>query len=312
MWKKIIEWIVGSFLVSFIIKHSKRIIIPGFEKLPIYDVAEFFWRGIMKGTLTMRASAVAFNLFLAIFPSVIFVFTLIPYIPIHHFQEHLLDVLQNFMPKNAYEVTRETIEDIVKHQRGGLLSVGFISALYFSTNGFNSLITAFNNTYHQIETRTGFQQRLISILLVIISTLMILIAIALMIGSEYSLHKIFHRGQLYYHLIQSGRWIIVSILFYCLISITFYLGPSGKLGWKFASAGSMLATILSLATSIGFAYYVNHFGKYNKLYGSIGTLIVILVWIYFNALVVLIGFDLNASIFKAKRDKESLQNKILE
>jgi membrane protein len=312
MWKKIIEWIVGSFLVSFIIKHSKRIIIPGFEKLPIYDVAEFFWRGIMKGTLTMRASAVAFNLFLAIFPSVIFVFTLIPYIPIHHFQEHLLDVLQNFMPKNAYEVTRETIEDIVKHQRGGLLSVGFISALYFSTNGFNSLITAFNNTYHQIETRTGFQQRLISILLVIISTLMILIAIALMIGSEYSLHKIFHRGQLYYHLIQSGRWIIVSILFYCLISITFYLGPSGKLGWKFASAGSMLATILSLVTSIGFAYYVNHFGKYNKLYGSIGTLIVILVWIYFNALVVLIGFDLNASIFKAKRDKESLQNKILE
>jgi membrane protein len=266
----------------------------------------------MKGTLTMRASAVAFNLFLAIFPSVIFVFTLIPYIPIHHFQEHLLDVLQNFMPKNAYEVTRETIEDIVKHQRGGLLSVGFISALYFSTNGFNSLITAFNNTYHQIETRTGFQQRLISILLVIISTLMILIAIALMIGSEYSLHKIFHRGQLYYHLIQSGRWIIVSILFYCLISITFYLGPSGKLGWKFASAGSMLATILSLVTSIGFAYYVNHFGKYNKLYGSIGTLIVILVWIYFNALVVLIGFDLNASIFKAKRDKESLQNKILE
>ena len=312
MWKKIIEWIIGSLLVSFIIKHSKQIIIPGFEKLPIYDVAEFFWRGIMKGTLTMRASAVAFNLFLAIFPSVIFVFTLIPYIPIHHFQEHLLDVLQNFMPKNAYEVTRETIEDIVKHQRGGLLSVGFISALYFSTNGFNSLITAFNNTYHQIETRTGFQQRLISILLVIISTLMILIAIALMIGSEYSLHKIFHRGQLYYHLIQSGRWIIVSILFYCLISITFYLGPSGKLGWKFASAGSMLATILSLVTSIGFAYYVNHFGKYNKLYGSIGTLIVILVWIYFNALVVLIGFDLNASIFKAKRDKESLQNKILE
>lgn len=312
MWKKIIEWIIGSVLVSFIIKHSKQIVIPGFEKLPIYDVAEFFWRGIMKGTLTMRASAVAFNLFLAIFPSVIFVFTLIPYIPIHHFQEHLLDVLQNFMPKNAYEVTRETIEDIVKHQRGGLLSVGFISALYFSTNGFNSLITAFNNTYHQIETRTGFQQRLISILLVIISTLMILIAIALMIGSEYSLHKIFHRGQLYYHLIQSGRWIIVSILFYCLISITFYLGPSGKLGWKFASAGSMLATILSLVTSIGFAYYVNHFGKYNKLYGSIGTLIVILVWIYFNALVVLIGFDLNASIFKAKRDKESLQNKILE
>ncbi|HEY4799591.1 MAG TPA: YihY/virulence factor BrkB family protein, partial [Bacteroidia bacterium] len=102
-----------------------------------------------------------------------------------------------------------------------------------------------------------------------------------------------------------GRWLIISALCYFLISFTFYLGPSRKSRWKFASAGSMLATILSIVTSIGFAYYVNHFGKYNKLYGSIGTLLVILLWIYFNSLVLLVGFDLNASIHQAKKSKEA-------
>ena len=308
MWKRIIQFIVGSAIVSFIIKHSQRIVIPGFEKVPLYDVAGFFWKGIMEGTLTMRASAVSFNFFLAIFPSIIFIFTLIPYIPIAHFQDQLLDLLQNFMPSHAYEATRETIEDIVKNQRGGLLSVGFISALYFSTNGFNALITAFNTTYHAIETRTGFQQRMVSIFLVILATVLLMTAIGLIIISQVALNRIFHHDELSYYLILCGRWIIVFALFYFLISFTFYLGPSKKSGWKFFSAGSMFATILSIIMSVGFAYYVNHFGTYNKLYGSIGTLLVVLLWIYFNSLVVLLGFDLNASIHGAKRDKDTYAN----
>jgi membrane protein len=185
-------------------------------------------------------------------------------------------------------------------------------ALYFSTNGFSALITAFNATHHQIETRTWFKQRLISFYLVIISTVLMTLAIGLIIGTEIIMHKLFHRGQLQFHLIQFGRWLIVFSLFYSLISFTFYLAPSRKSGWKFASAGSMLATILSIITSIGFAYYVNHFGKYNKLYGSIGTLIVILMWIYFNMLVILVGFDLNVSILEAKRNKEELESAIPE
>ena len=310
MWRRIFRWIVCSVIVSFIIKHSKRIIIPGFEKLPIYNVAGFFWNGIIKGAVTMRASAVSFSFFLAIFPSIIFVFTLIPFIPIDHFQDQLLDLLRNFIPGSAYEAARETIEDIVKHQHGSLLSIGFISALYFSTNGFNTLITAFNNTHHTIETRTFLQQQVVSFFLVIISTFLLLIAIVLIIGSELALDKIFRKGEFLFYLVQSGRWVIVFALFYFLISFTFFLGPSRKSGWKFASAGSMVATILSILTSLGFAFYINHFGTYNKLYGSIGTLIIILLWIYFNSLVVLLGFDLNVSILKAKRDKESLQDPV--
>ena len=308
MWRKIVQLIVGSAIVSFIIKHSKKIVIPGFEKLPLYDVAGFFWNGIRKGALPMRASAVSFSFFLALFPSIIFIFTLIPYIPIVHFQDQLLDLLKNFMPGSAYEATRDTIEDIVKNQRGGLLSIGFISALYFSTNGFNALITAFNNTHHDIETRTFLLQQVISFFLVIISTLLMMIAITLIITSEIVLHKLFHKGEFLFYFIQGGRWIILFALFYFLISFTFYLGPARKSGWKFFSAGSMFATVLSLLTSVGFAFYVNHFGTYNKLYGSIGTLLVVLLWIYFNFLVVLLGFDLNVSIQKAKRDKKSLKN----
>jgi membrane protein len=303
MAKKIQDFILALPPVVLLISASKKIILPGFNKLPLHDVAIFFWKGITKGALTMRASAVAFSFFLAIFPSIIFVFTLIPYIPIDNFQEQLLGLLKNLMPHNAYEATRDTIEDIVTNQRGGLLSVGFLSALYFSTNGFNALISAFNLTAHNIDIRKPLHQRLISILLVVISMLMIIIAISLLISSSIALSKLFKEGEFAYHLIQFGRWIILFALFFCLISFTYFLGPSQKVRWKFVSAGSTLATLLMVITSSGFTFYVNNFGNYNKLYGSIGTLLVILLWLYINSLVLLIGFELNASIHKAKTIK---------
>lgn len=307
MWKKISRAIADSTPVSLAVEKSKHITLPGFEGVPLYDVITHFLTAITKGAIPMRASAVSFNFFLAIFPSVIFIFTLIPYIPIENFQERLLSLLKEIMPHNAYEATKETIFDIVTNQRGGLLSVGFISALYFSTNGFNSLITTFNATYHDMETRSPFQQRLVSIYLVIISTLLITIAIALMIFSEIALNIIFKKEQLVYYLVMLGRWIILFGLFYSMISFTYFLGPSKKSRRRFASPGSMLATVLSVLTSVAFTYYVNNFGQYNKLYGSIGTLIVILLWIYLNSLVILAGFDLNASIRQAKYSRKTDQ-----
>ena len=264
---------------------------------------KIFFRGIQKGNLTSRASSTAFNFFLAVFPSIIFLFTLIPYIPIDNFQDQLMDLLKEFMPRSAFEATESTLEDIIKHQNGGLLSVGFIAALYFSTNGFNALIEAFNQSYHNTETRSFMMQRLISVLLVFILTLLIVIAISLIIISEIALHKIFQRDFLASFMIQMGRGVIIFALFFFLISFTYFLGPSKKTRWKFFNPGSLLATILSILTSVGFAFYVNNFGQYNKLYGSIGTLIVVLLWIYFNSFVLLIGFELNASINTAKQTK---------
>lgn len=305
MRNRVIKFLISIRLLAFLLRHSRRLTLPGFEGIPIYDVARFFWQSMTKGTLTMRASAVSFSFFLALFPTIIFFFTLIPYIPIENFQEQLMGMLKSFMPHNAYQATEETILDIVTNQRGGLLSIGFLSAMYFSTNGFDALITAFNNTYHDIEVRSGFQQRMVSILLVLIFTVLLTVAISLVIVSEIALNKIFHEGGLSYFLIHTGRVVIFFALIYSLIACTFYLGPSRRHNWKFFSAGSMLATVLSIVTSVGFAYYVNNFGTYNKLYGSIGTLIVVLLWIYFNAVVVLVGFDLNASIKEAKRNKNT-------
>lgn len=289
-----------------LVKASQRIILPGFEGLSLYVVSKFFFHGLQNGTINMRASSLAFSFFLALFPSIIFVFTLIPYVPIEHFQDSLFNLLQNVLPKSAFEATEDTISDIIKNQRGGLLSIGFISALYFSTNGIHAMINAFNETYHQIETRNALMQRLVSLFIVIVNLLMIGAAIALIIFSEIGYQRIIHTDKVLYYLIFFGKWIILYGLCFCLISFNYYIGPKTKKGWRFFSAGSTFATIFIIIASLLFSYYVNNFGNYNKLYGSIGTLIVIMMWIYINSLILLLGFDLNASIRSAKRNSGKL------
>ncbi|MDP1747451.1 MAG: YihY/virulence factor BrkB family protein [Bacteroidota bacterium] len=301
MQHKNVKRLIKFQFIHRIIKASKKIILPGFEGISLYVVSKFFFHGIGNGNLNTRSQSLAFSFFLALFPSIIFLFTLIPYIPIEHFQDSLFNLLQTLLPKSAFEATEETIADIIKNQRGGLLSVGFISALYFSTNGFNEMMNAFNETFHVIETRSVLKQRLISLVMVIMTTVFISIAIALIIFSEIVLQKIIEKDNLAYYLILFGKWFILITLCFSFISFNYYLGPKRKKGFNFFSPGSILATILTIITSLLFAYYVNNFGNYNKLYGSIGTLIVIMLFIYINSLILLLGFDLNASILSAKR-----------
>jgi membrane protein len=284
-----------------VIKGSRRIKIPGFEGQSLYVVSKFFFTAMRNGSVNMRASSLAFSFFLALFPSIIFLFTLIPYIPINGFQEQLFNLLQSVMPKSAFEAAEETIIDIIKKPRSGLLSIGFISALYFSTNGFNAMINAFNETYHTIETRHPIYQRLISLIMVIVTVIMLTTAITLIIFSELALEKLIHQDRTLYYLLLLGKWIVLFGLCFCLISFNYYMGPKRKKGWKFFSAGSMFATVLIGAATFIFAFYVNNFATYNKLYGSIGTLIIIMMWIYINSLILLLGFDLNASIHTAKQ-----------
>ncbi len=195
----------------------------------------------------------------------------------------------------------ETIFDIIKNQNGSLLSFGFFSALYFSTNGFNAMIAAFNETFHEIETRTVITQRLVSLLMVVISTLLIGIAISLIVASELVLHYFIEESSITFYLILFGKWAILLCLCFCFISFNYYFGAKRRTGFRFLSPGAILATFLTIITCLVFAYYVNNFGNYNKLYGSIGTLIVIMLWIYINSLILLLGFDLNVSIRSAKK-----------
>jgi membrane protein len=285
---------------------SKLYILPGFHPLPLYDVIAFFSHEIQERTLLNKASALAFNFMLAFFPATIFLFTLIPYIPIKNFQGQLLSVLSTVLPYNAYMAFQATIEDIVKIHNGKLLSVGFVSALYFATNGISNLMQAFNRSSLVIEKRTWLKRRSIALVLTVVISIALLVAITIMTGGEALISAlkahIQKKSNFWIYLLAFSRWIIVIAIFFFTISLLYRYGPANKQKWKFLSTGSIMATILAVLTSLGFAYYINNFSSYNKVYGSLGGLIILMLWLYLNSLILLIGFELNASIEYSKRN----------
>jgi membrane protein len=291
-------------ILERIVQKAKKITLPFFDRLPLYDVALFFGKGIYDGAITTRASAIAFNFILAVFPAIIFLFTLIPYIPIDNFQVQLMDLIQSVTPDNAFLAIQGTIQDIVTQPRGSLLSFGFLAAFIFSTNGLVSIIVAFNGTIHAIETRNIISLYLTAFGLSLILTTLTTISVALITISqrviEFLLSKQLIQLDYIYYLLIGGKWLVILLLFFFAFAFLFYFAPARKMKFRFISAGGTLATILSILISVGFSFYINNFGKYNTLYGSIGTLVVVMLWFYFMALILLIGFELNASIWSAQ------------
>jgi len=288
-----------------LIEIFKKIKPLGFNGLSIYDVTIFFIKGLQEGAITTRASSLAFNFFLAFFPSIIVFFTLIPYIPISGFQETLMEILSNILPPSTNAATFNTLEDIINNQRGGLLSIGFILALYFSTNGMSSLIQAFNSSYHIRENESILKHQLLSIILTIILSALVFLTIILIIFGKAAIlylieYKIISQNQI--TLLNIAKWVILTFMLFIGITTIFNFGHSIKSRTKIFSPGALLATLFIILTSVVFSYYIDNFSQYNKIYGSIGTLIIILLWIYFNAIILLIGFELNASIINAKKN----------
>jgi len=287
---------------------AKRVTLPFFDGVPLYNVAIFFWRSIVNGALTTRASAVAYSFFLALFPSIIFVFTLIPYIPIPDFQDELFLLIKSIVPESTFSAIEGTVEDIITKPRGGLLSLGFFMALIFATNGISSIMSAFDATVHSINRRSWVGQWMISLVLLIILSILLALAIALVTGGQALLDYLVNHVHLFdrftYYLLSISKWIIILALFFFAYSFLYYMAPAKKTKWRFISAGGSLATVLSIITLFGFTYYINHFSQYNKLYGSIGTLLIILFLIYLISLILLVGFELNASIYQAHQENE--------
>lgn len=288
---------------ELILKRAKKITIPGFDGMPLYDVMVFFWRSIVDGAISTRASAIAFSFFIGLFPAIIFLFTLIPYIPIENFQTQLFLLIKEMVPGNAFMAIDETVKDILTRQRGGLLSLGFFMALIFSTNGFASMMTAFDASLHSFERRTWLGQRVIALLLLAIMSVLLTVAIALMTYGQHFIDFMeangYLKGNFIIFFLTLGKWIVTLLLLFMANSFLFYLAPAKKTKFRFISAGSTLSTVLSVATFMGFTYYINHFGQYNKLYGSIGTLLVIMLLMYILSMILLVGFELNASIHEA-------------
>jgi len=290
---------------SWFVSHwAKKMSFPGFHGVSLYEVLRFFFKGIYNGAITTRASAVAFNFFLAVVPTLIFLFTLIPYIPVKDFQYQLLSLIKGIMPVYAYQTVESTLIEVLTMKSSGLLSFGVLAAIFFSHNGISSLIDAFNATYHTIETRSYFAQHLIALILTILLPILVMIGVALIFFGQMFLNWTFEMGwfkmSFTFYLLNVSKWVVIISLFFFSISFLYYLAPAKHQKFKFFSAGSSLATLLIVITSLAFSTYVNHFGQYNSFYGSLGGLIVFMLWLYFNAFGLILGFDLNASINSAK------------
>ncbi len=281
----------------------KNLVLPGFDGIPIREVFEFVIRGFRKGVLVTRASSIAFNLLMALLPATIFLFTLIPFIPIPNFQLELIKLFESIFPSNAYHLMENTIIDIVTNKSGGLLLVMFFATIIFSTNGIHAVLHAFVVTSHSFKPRSWVNQRKVSVLLLLIGILMIAAAGMLIIFGKSVVNRLVELEILEKSLVISIlvflKWIVVILLLFVAISFLYYFAPAKRHDFRFITPGSTLATILFIITSLGFSAYVNNFGQYNKLYGWIGTLMVILVWLYLNSIALLIGFELNLSIKEA-------------
>ncbi|MCD4724512.1 MAG: YihY/virulence factor BrkB family protein [Bacteroidales bacterium] len=299
-----LAWLRKTRLFRILYILARKLTLPGFEKMPIYDVVEFFIHGIRKSSLLSRANSLSFTFTLAVFPAILFIFTLIPYIPVDGLQDSILNALANVMPDQVYSFLELTITEIVSKHHGGLLSLGFVMAFYFATNGVIGIMKAFNRSAHAMETRSWLKMHLVSFGLLLILVTIILIASGLMILTPVFLNYVSSSGMITSSfaiiLIKVAKWIILTLLIFLSLSFIYYFAPAGKRVFRFISPGSTMATLLSLIFIALFNIYIENFSQYNKLYGSIGTIFILMMYINMNAIALLIGFELNASIYDAQ------------
>lgn len=303
--KKFIERATNFFLHhpawEWALAWSKTHSLPGLKRIPLYNLITFIRRETQDDAIITRANSMAWDFFLAIFPSIIVLFTLLAYTPLYDiFDDVLSQAIQEVMPGSAGNVLFKTIQDIATRQRSDLMSFGFILAIWFASNGMLSMMQGFEKDHeHTFRRRSGLEKRLISIQLTFLIGLVLVGAVVFVILGNTILEFVFHyiKADLITRItVFTFRWIVVFVLFYAGFSTIYRYGAATRIRIPFINPGALLATVLSIAISWGFSFYVDNFGSYNKVYGSIGTLIVLMIWLQLNCMILLIGFEVNAGI----------------
>lgn len=297
--------------IDFLIQKSKKIVLPGFQGLPLYDVVLFLLTQIKKEGLNMRAAAISFNMLMAIPPFLIFLFTLVPYLPGQkNFTTELLGVVRDLTPnKDTYNWVKEFITDFTK-PRSGLLSLGFLTAGFFASNAMMGIMSSFNRSLHTRyrRNRNFFQERGTALKLTFFIALIFMASILLLIMQGSLLKTIMDWLGIESASIRSWvgslRWVVIIALIYYAIGLIYRFAPAIHRKWKINSPGTTLATFLIIVVAVLFSFWVNNFGTYNKVYGSIGTVIIIMSSFFINSLILLIGFELNVSISHLKMESE--------
>ena len=299
-------------VINILVRLLKKLKLPGLEGLSFYDLLELYITGIVKGALTTRASAIAFNFFTAIFPFLLFVLIIIPYIPIDDFKIEFLVFLESFLPPNTSDFFVDNIfENIDSSQRGGLLSSVFVLSIMLMANGVNAIFSGFETSYHEQLMRSVFKQYLYALSIALILAFLLIITIAVLgyfqIYIVQGVLNVFeNRG---YNLDSSGvlwanivKYIFFVMMVYLATATLYYFGTKEGKHSKFFSVGALFTTLLIILTSYLFGVYIENFGQYNKLYGSIGALLILLLYLWLNANILLLGYELNASLNKLRKD----------
>lgn len=287
--------------------------LPGMRGVPLYDVLRFFLVGIFSGDINQRAKGLAYSFMTALPPLLIFFFTLVAYFPVDGIQDELLAELGGIVPEKIMSPLSATVNDVMGHRHSTLLSIGFISSIMLAANGIMGVISSLNFANRSVEKRPYVQRYLLSIMIVFVLYVIIVLTMALLIGHKLLLQLIFSWGWLTNTksntlIFNIGRWILITLAILFAISLIYYWAPVKKQRVGFFSAGSVLSTGMFLFLSWALGLYLSNFSRYNILYGSIGTLLMVMFWIYFNCIVLLVGYELNISIYNGslvKKNRES-------
>lgn len=289
-------------LVRQLVSLTKAIKLKTLKGLSLYDILELYVLGIFKGAFSYRASAIAFSFFMALFPFALFILNLIPFIPLENFQADFLEFVEEGVPPNTYEAIEAILRDIMETSHQGLLSSGFILSILLMTNGINAILGGFEMSAHITITRGFFRQYFISLAISLVLSMILLITVAAIVVAEVMIQKINLFGEVTdIALIEWSRYGFILLMILITTSILYKFGAKETSSIAFISYGAVFTTILIVVSSYIFGIYVTKFAKYNELYGSIGTLLVLMFYIWINCMVLLLGFELNATISKLKR-----------
>lgn len=290
-------------VIGWVVRLLQRLKVPGLEGLTVYNVLELYGLGIVQGALTARAGGIAFSFFMALFPFALFILTLIPYINIEGFQEGFMQFVNQALPPETFQAVDAVLRDILNNKYGGLLSFGFVLSIFLMTNGVNALFGGFEYSYHKLETRSIVRQFFVSMFISIILAIIILTSVAIIIYFQLLIRNFKEFGYVSNEVfwIQTGQYAIFLLAIFVVVSLFFYFGTKESRQIRFFSPGSVLTTILIIVNFKLFSIYVKKFSQYNELYGSIGTLLVLMLFIWLNSIILLLGFELNATIIGMKK-----------
>ncbi len=292
-------------VVGWFVRLFQRIKIPGLEGMSLYDLLNMYITGIIKGALTTRAGSIAFSFFIALFPAALFVLTLIPYVPIEGFQDDLLSFIYRTLPsKESSEAVSQVVNDIAKNKYGELLSFGFLLSIILMTNGVNAILSGFEYTFHDIETRTVIRQYLVALAISLVLTFLLLFTVSVIIILEIVIRFVNPEG----FLGDASFWIgvaqilILMLMVFIGVSLLYYYGIKEGKKISFFSPGTIFTTVLFVINFEFFKIYIEKFSQYNQLYGSIGTVIIIMLFIWVNSIILLLGFELNTTLIKMHKN----------